>query len=99
MKKKVLAILLASTMTLALGACGSSDDGTSSGDSGETASEDTSGEDTADDSASSEEGGSFEGASIEIDIEDSIQGNKETLDQFLKEIDAFSGNRSCTERR
>ena len=39
MKKKVLAILLASTMTLAFTACGSSDDGAStSGDSGETAS-------------------------------------------------------------
>ena len=35
MKKKVLAILLASTMTLAFTACGSSDDGAStSGDSG-----------------------------------------------------------------
>ena len=85
MKKKVLAILLASTMTLAFTACGSSDDGAStSGDSGETASEDTDG-----DSSSSDEGGSFEGASIEIDIEDSIQGDPETLDQFLKEIDAF----------
>lgn len=87
MKKKVLAILLASSMALALGACGSSDDGaSSSGGSAENSSSDK----ASDDSTSSEEGsGSFEGASIEIDIEDSIQGNQETLDQFLKEIDDF----------
>lgn len=79
MKKKVLAILLASSMALALGACGSSDS---------SSSEKGTGSNTSDETA---EGGSgsFEGVSIEIDIEDSIQGNTETLDFFLQEIDDF----------
>ena len=74
MKKKVLAALLAASMTVTLGACSSSG-GSSEGGSG--GSSDGSG------------GGTFSGVSIEVDIEDSIQGSKETLDYFNKEVEAF----------
>lgn len=74
MKRKALAALLAASMVLTLGACGSAGGDTGSSSSG---------------SSEDSEGKAFSGVSIEVDIEDSIQGSKETLEYFNKEVEAF----------
>ena len=92
MKRKVLAVLLAASMMGTLGACGSSGSSDTSGtdtktDNGSTEDDTaaTDGETTADSGS-----GSFDGVKIEVDIEDSIQGDQNTLDCFNKLIDEFS---------
>lgn len=89
MKRKVLAVMLAAGMALSMGACGSSDGGSKDGSKGDTAKEDTAGTDSAEGSDSAEGGKQFEGVKIEVDIEDSIQGDTNTLAFFNEEIAAF----------
>ena len=87
MKRKVLAAMLAASMALTLGACGSSDGGSKSDD---TAKEDAAASDGEKEAGDSAEGGKqFEGVKIEVDIEDSIQGDADTLAFFMEEVDAF----------
>lgn len=85
MKRKILAVMLATGMVMSLGACGSSDS--------EAETSDTAKEETADasesDSEATDAGKQFEGVKIEVDIEDSIQGDANTLEYFLKEVEAF----------
>lgn len=88
MKRKVLAVMLAASMALTLGACGSSDSGSKDDGKSDTAKEDTAADDAG--SSDSEDGGKeFEGVKIEVDIEDSIQGDANTLAFFNEEIEAF----------
>lgn len=89
MKRKVLAVMLAAGMVLSMGACGSSDGGSKDDSKGDTAKEDTAGTDSTEDSGSAEGGKQFEGVKIEVDIEDSIQGDANTLAFFNEEIEAF----------
>lgn len=85
MKRKILAVMLATGMVMSLGACGSSDS--------EAETSDTAKEETADasesDSEATDAGKQFEGVKIEVDIEDSIQGDANTLEYFNKEVEAF----------
>ena len=78
MKRKILAVLLAASMLGTLGACGSTQ-------TQEEAKTDENATETEDD-----KGTSFKGVKIEVDIEDSIQGDQNTLDCFNKLIDEFS---------
>lgn len=88
MKRKVLAVMLAASMALTLGACGSSDSGSKDDGKSDTAKEDTAADDAG--SSDSEDGGKeFKGVKIEVDIEDSIQGDANTLAFFNEEIEAF----------
>ena len=88
MKRKVLAVLLAASMMGTLGACGSSD----SGKQTDAKTDDSSSTETTDSGEASADSsdGSFDGVKIEVDIEDSIQGDQNTLDCFNKLIDEFS---------
>ena len=76
MKRKVLAVLLAASMMGTLGACGSSD----SGKQTDAKTDDSSSTETTDSGEASADSsdGSFDGVKIEVDIEDSIQGDQNT---------------------
>lgn len=78
MKRKILAVLLAASMLGTFGACGSTQ-------TQEEAKTDENATETED-----AKGTSFKGVKIEVDIEDSIQGDQNTLDCFNKLIDEFS---------
>ena len=77
MKRKILAVLLAASMLGTFGACGSTQ-------TQEEAKTDENATETED-----AKGTSFKGVKIEVDIEDSIQGDQNTLDCFNKLIDEF----------
>lgn len=68
--------------------CGSSD----SGKQTDAKTDDSSSTETTDSGEASADSsdGSFDGVKIEVDIEDSIQGDQNTLDCFNKLIDEFS---------
>ena len=74
--------LLAASMMGTLGACGSSD----SGKQTDAKTDDSSSTETTDSGEASADSsdGSFDGVKIEVDIEDSIQGDQNTLDCFNK---------------
>lgn len=85
MKRKILAVMLATGMVMSLGACGSSESGAESSD---TAKEETT-DASESNSDTKDETKQFEGVKIEVDIEDSIQGDANTLEYFNKEVEAF----------
>lgn len=85
MKRKILAVMLATGMAMSLGACGSSESGAESNDTAKEEKTDAS-ESTSD---TKDETKQFEGVKIEVDIEDSIQGDANTLEYFNKEVEAF----------